>query len=245
MESFPVSALSDSCPSIQEKERLKATRIETAGERKFMGNPLPVGSSMLFREQGRIIQTIDEVLNASASKVIPSQTARKLSWRKFRGDVACRVVKSHLQRHVPDSLKVVGPNVFIQGFPSEFDLMVVSSGSRPFPFTSSYPSDDVHTIVEVKKKGTGFGKNDLTRLRHRLDAVVRTIPRMKRRITYLTISETSKPKRRGSINYLERTRKVLEPDYDVFCLKDSRTNEVLVESGIGQWEGFVKSVVSK
>jgi hypothetical protein len=95
--------------------------------------------------------------------------------------------------------------------------------------------------IEVKKKGTGFGKDDLTRLRYRLDRVVSSIPRLKRRIVYLAISETSRPKRCGSINYLENTRKALEPDYGVFCLKDSRTHEIL----LGQWEGFVKSLKSK
>jgi hypothetical protein len=95
------------------------------------------------REQGEIVQTIDEILNASTSKVILSQTGRPLSWSKFNGDVACRVVKSFLQSHISGSLKVVGPNVFVHDYPSEFDLMVVSSKSQPFPFTSSYPSDDV------------------------------------------------------------------------------------------------------
>ena len=197
------------------------------------------GASDFDAKQDEIIRTIDEIVDTSASKVFFSRTGRKFSWNKFNGDVACRVVKSFLERHIAGSLKIVGPNVFIRGYPMEFDLMVVSSQSRPFPFTNSYPGDDVRAVVEVKKKGTGFGKDDLTRLRYRLDSVVRSIPRLRRRILYLTISETSKPRRLGSINYLSKTRKALEPDYGVFCLKDSRTHEIL----LGQWEGFVKAVM--
>ena len=58
---------------------------------------------------------------------------------------------------------------------------------------------------------------------------------------YLTFSEVTNPKRKGSIDYLEINRDVFEPDYGVFCLSDSR-REAITPDLENQWVNFVQKV---
>ena len=44
---------------------------------------------------------------------------------KYRGDVVCRVIKFFIEKDLPKKFKVVGPNAFIIGYPTEFDLLIV------------------------------------------------------------------------------------------------------------------------
>lgn len=71
-------------------------------------------------------------------------------WKKFLGDVSCRVIQFYLNRIINNiHLKVVGPNVYINGIWNEIDLLIVKSGSDPTPMTSMY-QEDIIAAIEVK-----------------------------------------------------------------------------------------------
>jgi len=184
--------------------------------------------SSLGAEQDEILRIIGETIRTD--KI--SADARKLSWNKFNGDVSCRVVGTFLQRHMPNGLKVAGPGVFIHGYPMEFDLLVLDSDAEPLPYTNSYPDKKVKFVVEVKGKG-GMDKDHPSKQLAKFDAIAKKFPHI--RCVYFTIRETGEPKRPNSINYLKNLRTILEPRHRVFCLKDSRTNDVYLD----QWGDFV------
>jgi len=161
----------------------------------------------------------------------------RFRWNKFNGDLACRVVKEFLRKHLPKEVKVVGPNVYIEGYPAEFDLLLVTENALPAAFTSAYRNDDVRFIIEVKSHGY-MSREFPSKLISEFGAVRERYKNVN--CTYLTIRETWNPKREGSISYVRELKKVLEPQYRVFCLAESRTHKIVA----GQWREFVNHLMS-
>jgi len=85
----------------------------------------------------------------------PSKTekGRRFVWNKFNGNLTCNVMKKYSRRRLKTDLEVVGP-AFINGYLTEFDLMVVDAGSKPEEFTNAYKSESIHLVMEVKSHGT-------------------------------------------------------------------------------------------
>ena len=159
-------------------------------------------------------------------------------WNSFKGDVCARCVAHYIQTHLSSKLKVVGPNVYLDGFPTEFDLLIVSEGATARQFTAAYPPTLAVAGIEVKASGVMGGRKGLQlqktlgRIKNNFDAIRARFPHVA--FAYITIREVSQPRREGSINYLEETKRVLAP-YQVFCLQDVRTKEIFEE----QWDQFM------
>ena len=180
------------------------------------------------REQIEILRAVEESVGSS-----------ERTWNKYNGDVCCRIVKEYLKKYVPEDYKVVGPNVYAEGFPTEFDLFIVDKEATPKKYTHAYSVKSIRYIIEIKKRGIYGGRKDLQtvikRIHDNFTSVVNKNPKIK--CAYLAIQEVWKPKRRGSIDYLEETKKGLHP-FDVFALKESRTNKIIE----GEWERFIDSL---
>ena len=177
-----------------------------------------------------------EILDAIKSRERRSDDAEEAGWNKFNGDLACRVVKEFLRKHMPGDAKVVGPSVYIDGYPTEFDLLLVTKDAIPGAFTKAYRSDEVRFVIEVKSHGY-TDQNHPPRLLSEFDSVRDRYKNVN--CTNLTIRENWAPKRDASINYIGELRKVLQPKYQAFCLAESRTGELMA----GQWRQFVNHVV--
>jgi len=78
----------------------------------------------------------------------------------------------------------------------------------------------------------------INRLRKNFNALVKENPRIK--CVYLTVQEVSRVKKKGSINYLEVTKKGLHP-FGVFALRESRSNT----TSKGQWKRFVEYLTNE
>ena len=182
-------------------------------------------------EQHEIIRYIEMAISKNVAD------ERKKPWSKFDGDVTCRVVMDFLQRHLPGDLKLVGPNAYVGGHPTEFDLMVVDRDAEPYRYTNSYPKQKTRFVIEVKTKGD-WDVAGLRRVYSKFEEVVNDCPHI--RFCYLTITDTWNPRRPGSIRYVDRAKDELKP-HRVFCLKESRTTEVHE----GQWEAFVSYVLDR
>jgi hypothetical protein len=157
---------------------------------------------------------------------------KRFSWNKFNGDLACRVVKEFLRRHMQTGLKITGPNAFIDGYPTEFDLLMVTENAIPRAFTNAYRAQEVRFVIEVKSHG--YMKREFpTLLLLRFEDVRKRYPNVN--CTYLTIRETWNPRKQTSISFVRELKKVLEPRYRIFCLSESRTHDLIA----GQWEEFV------
>lgn len=187
-------------------------------------------------EQREILEKIEEI----------GEMKRKLgwggtAWNKFMGDVACRVVRNYLGRHIPEGYKIVGPNAYVESLPIEFDLLVVDGDAEPEKYTNAYPIKSLRIVIEVKKCGIIGSLRNLNRILGRIHKSFSSIVRKNHsvRCVYLAIQEVGKPKRKRSINYLEETRKRLYP-FKVFALKESRTGEPIK----GEWKKFVEFIKS-
>ena len=176
-----------------------------------------------------------EMLKVIEKSVGPSGRA----WNKYNGDVCCRIIKEYAKKYVPEGCKIVGPNVYAQGIPTEFDLFIVDKEATPERCTNAYPVESIRYIIEVKKRGIYGGRKDLQnvikRIHNNFISVAKRNPKIK--CAYLTVQEVWKPERKGSIDYLEETKKGLQP-FKVFALKESRTNKPIE----GMWKHFINSM---
>ena len=103
----------------------------------------------LQKEQNEILQLVDDNKPQGGTGV----------WKKYYGDIVCRILSHYLCKHLSSNLRVVGPNAYILGFPTEFDLLVSTAKVMPVKFTNAYPHDQIHCVIEVKTTGI-FGSKE-------------------------------------------------------------------------------------
>lgn len=197
-------------------------------------------------EQEEIIRHVDSLLDSEHSGY---------GWGHFQGDVIPRILAYYVNMRLPNDRKIVGPNVYIEDVPTEFDLMVVDSDSSPITFTSAYPGEKIRCVIEVKRKGV-FGdidtfKKKIEGIKDNFDKALFTLrfdrdklgfvkeARINCKAAYITVSETVNPKREGSHNYGNITRDLLAP-YPAFILQDSRSKEIQY----GEWQRFIECITS-
>lgn len=197
------------------------------------------------KEQSEILQTAELVLR---ERCILSWSGK--TWNKFKGDVIPRIVARYLADHLPKNYEVAGPNVYIGGNPTEFDLMVIDSGVKAYPFTSAFPIESVRRIIEIKTSGVFNIDKDVGKVHQDFDTALShmewdkgsyrfaniKVPRCK--AAYLSISERINPVKKTSIRFGDRTKDILQP-YPAFFLYDNGRNELLE----GEWEGFVRYII--
>ena len=186
-------------------------------------------------------QTIFELIQKK--RVELDKKDNTVSWKKFIGDYFCRVVKCFLGKEIPKSYQVTEPNAYITGFPVEYDLLIIMKGSKPEKYTRSFDPKDVYLGMELKMNGIYGSRKDLKKniqkVKNNFDLVKDEHNHTD--FVYLTFSEVTNPKRKGSIDYLEINRDVFEPDYGAFCLSDSR-REAITPDLENQWVDFVQKV---
>ncbi len=197
-------------------------------------------------EQQEIINVIDSLLDSKHSGY---------GWGHFQGDVVPRILAYYANKHLPNKWKIVGPNVYIEDVPTEFDLMVVDADSNPITFTSAYPREKIRCVIEVKRKGV-FGdidtyKKKVKQIRDNFDKALCT-PRFDKdklssvkearvncKAAYIAVSEIVNPKKEGSHNYGKIARDLLAP-YPVFILQDIRSKAIQQ----GEWQRFIEYITA-
>lgn len=183
-------------------------------------------------EQEDIVRIIE-----SKERITETFEGKEFNWNKFNEDVACRVVKQFLKRHVLTQVKVVGPNVYVEGHPTEFDLMLVSESAIPAAFTNTYRDSEVQFVIEVKSHGH-MAPDYPEELLSQFHTLRKQYPNVN--CTHLTIRETWNPKKENSISVVKELKKTLEPQFRVFCLAKSRTHDLIP----GQWREFVNHLAN-
>ena len=152
----------------------------------------------LQKEQNEILQLIDDNKLQIGTKV----------WSKYYRDVVCRIVAHYLSKHLPPKLRMVGPNAYIAGFPTEFDLLVADTKVTPAKFTNAYPLDQVCCVIEVKTQGIRSKVVEFTaevgKIRDKFQPVVNGKPNLK--CAYIAIEEQSPAPKQTAIPDLETGR---------------------------------------
>ena len=187
----------------------------------------------LQREQNEILDAVDSMKVQGRTK----------GWSKYYGDVTCRIVAYYLSKHLTSKLKVIGPDAYIVGLPTEFDLLLADAKNISAKFTNAYPADQVYYVMEVKTQGIRSKLDRFSaavgRIRDNFQSVVKANPNVK--CAYIAIEEAT-PAQESSkaFDFVKETRKALAP-FLFFVLRNSR-NQKPYE---GQWESFVKFVLSQ
>jgi len=168
-------------------------------------------------EQEEIIEKVKEIQR--------EHKGQGFSWNRFRGDAITRVVAHYLGNHLPKRVKIVRL-AWVEGCPTEFDLLIVDKDAEPVGFTGTYPKDKVHLLIEVKAAGVFYRKSEVKKKMKELFKSWRETTDNKP-VLYLTIWERS--------SYRGLIVEALGEDVD-FTLRD--------ENGVrrGEWERFVQRV---
>jgi len=180
--------------------------------------------------QENIVKLMKKVKKTVETKDEPKR------WRKYYGDVCARIFREFILQEIPFEYTISPPNAYIEGFPTEFDLLAIDKNVYPMKYTNAYPPERIRCGIEIKAHGIFGGRKDLEKVAKKIkgnfDVVKSKYPHID--FIYLTYEEVAFPKRENSINYLEETKRMINP-YRVFCLKDSRTAKLID----GEWESFV------
>ncbi|EFD92502.1 MAG: hypothetical protein BJBARM5_0791 [Candidatus Parvarchaeum acidophilus ARMAN-5] len=105
---------------------------------------------MTFQEDEQKIHQVSEDLDKIKGR----------SWSKFKGNVVNRLIIKLLTPHFT-GYKIPEPNSFIEGYPLEFDLMILKQNAEPInDYSNCYKKEDVKLVIEVKKHGFYFKKTE-------------------------------------------------------------------------------------
>ncbi len=78
---------------------------------------------------------------------------RGQKWAKHRRDAYVRIVEHYLEKHLPETVKLIRYG-FLRGCSTQFDFLVVETRAEPERFTNMYEPDEIRALIEVK--GDGF-----------------------------------------------------------------------------------------
>ena len=143
---------------------------------------------------------------------------------RYKGDVVARTVISLLEPHVVGSCSVAGPSVYVEGYPTEFDALVVEKGASPVPRTAAYKKDDVKLLIEIKKHGFYFRK---IKGEYEIGKYFQAFRDVGKPFLYLTVRESS--------TFISATRKILGEDSYFLGVSHGKLTE-------GEWNRFVVRV---
>jgi hypothetical protein len=160
-----------------------------------------------------------------------------VTWNKFKGDVVCRIIQQFIGSHLSaTNKKVVGPNTYIDGFPYEFDLLVLDRSAEPRELTSSYQPQNVHCVVEVKKGGV-YSQAQPKKIAEIFNAVVSRYAHIK--CVYLTVGEVYTVARSASKNLYNISKTELGR-HGFFALRNLRGKKQLIP---GEWSKFIDFIL--
>jgi hypothetical protein len=184
---------------------------------------------------------ICELIEITKARLIDDfRVSRQKGWNKLYGDICTRLISSFILKSLSSNFHMSEPNAYIIGFRREFDLLVLKNRVKPVKYSNAYNPKDVIAAVEIKANGIYAGKAYLEtfigNLKNNFMEVKNNYPQIN--FAYLTYQERVNPKKKGSINYFEETKRILSP-FNAYCLKDDVSGEILRN----QWNRFIKTLM--
>lgn len=141
------------------------------------------------------------------------------NWGKLQGYLTLKLLQKYLDKKLETTeYETAEINSYINGFATEFDLLIIKKGSTGL-FSNIYEPKDVKAIIEVKTSGVIASKDEIESKFKRMKQDFENIKNKNINLDflYITMFERGKPKKDKSLNYLELTKEFLHP-YQVFCL---------------------------
>jgi hypothetical protein len=106
----------------------------------------------LMIEQSEIIEQVDLVYKKLRG------LGKK--WNRFRGNTICNILVHYLEKHLPNDVKLV-KLAWVDGCPTEFDILAVDKDAMPIDFTDAYPKKQVRLLMEIKSSGVYYQREDI------------------------------------------------------------------------------------
>ena len=167
-----------------------------------------------------------ELLN-NVHEIKESVKGKGTAWNRFRGDAITKVVAYSLEKHLPKNVKIVRLS-WIENCPTEFDLLIVDNDAEFNGFTSAYPKEKVHLLIEVKGSGFFYKKDEVEQKVKELFDKWRNDTG--KPVLYFSLWERSS-------DYAQRMVRAVGKDYTFLI-------QIKMEINQGEWERFVKAVKS-
>jgi len=180
----------------------------------------------LQREQKEIVDYVNR-----EKQNLPQLKNRKRAWNKYVGNLANTTIIHHLNIHMVGDSVAVGPSIFIEGVPTEFDVLLVKKKAGPLTQINAYPRPSVKVAIEVKERGLFDKKIEAEeKLRRKLEILnhdLQGIPYL-----YITLHESE--------TLIRATKRVLGRNAFFLSTGSNRNLEIIT----GEWERFLQTVQS-
>ena len=148
------------------------------------------------------------------------------SWAKYKGDVINRKVIEFLNRHIGSVHSLaVGPSVFVENLPTEFDTLIVKEDAHVISGTNTYKRKDIRLLIEVKKHGFYFRKIDGN---YEIKKYFKQFSDVNLPFIYISVKE--------SRNFIKMTKEILPENSFFLCISQGKPIT-------GEWERFVNTVL--
>jgi hypothetical protein len=176
-------------------------------------------------EQNAMVNTINQQKQA-----LQRREHRNRAWNKYVGYNTNSLLIKHLNSHLVEGFKAVGPSVFIQNTPTEFDTLVIETNQVNLAESQMLPRNSVRLAIEVKDRGLFDKKSEVPNiLRQKLAIINEDL----QRIPYFYITFHESPR------LIESTREVFGKERAFFLSTGSNANLTIIS---GEWERFVNSI---
>jgi len=106
----------------------------------------------LMIEQSEIIEQLRDTYE--------KYKGRGYQWNRFRGNTISNIVAHYLGKHLPSNVRLVKLG-WVEGCPTEFDILVVNKDGRPIDFTDAYPKEQVRLLMEIKSSGVYYKRGEV------------------------------------------------------------------------------------
>lgn len=81
-------------------------------------------------------------------------------WNRFRGNTVSNIIASHLQQALLNDFKVL-KLAYVEGCPTEFDIIIVNKDAKPLEPTDAYRKYDVKLVLEIKGGGVYYRREEI------------------------------------------------------------------------------------
>ena len=192
-----------------------------------------------------ILDTLEKYVE---SYIKPYKEEIPRGWSKLQGDISLKIVRDFINRDLVNTdLEVSECNSFIEGYSTEFDLLIVKKESKPKPHSNIYNPNDVKTIIEVKTSGIYASKENIKDFIINMKTKALNVKNKYSYINYvyLTLKERASISTRTgnstAMDYFAETKNNFSP-FETFCLSDLKPDSFRSNHSDGKWDNFIKAI---
>ena len=147
------------------------------------------------------------------------------AWNKCSGDITSGLLSYYLKKSISKNKYRYGVsslNSFIEGFPYEFDFLILRKNAKPYRYTSIYKLEDVICCMEFKTLGTIKDSDELKKYADKFKNMLKQInlantTNRKVKIIYLTMTAFE--------GYFKETKQAFKP-IKCFKLWERKQNKI-------------------